>query len=132
MTAWNYKTTIRLHQTDAAGVIFYADLFVMAHECYESWLEPVTSLAGILEQNILVPIVHAEADYKLPMRLSERITIELSLIKKQTTSFILQYRFVNAEGLAAATAQTVHAVIDSQTRKPIPIPAFLEKALASL
>ena len=132
MAKWATQTTIRMHMTDAAGVIFYANLFVMAHDCYESWLERHIPLSGILQKGIQIPIVHTEADYKQPMRVSDPITIELALAKKKTTSFTLQYTFLNAAGQQAATVQTVHVVIDARTRQPLEIPSFLQDALASL
>ena len=121
-----------MHQTDSAGVVFYANLFVMAHDCYESWLEQYISLPDVLQRNIHIPIIHAEADYRLPIRLSDQITIELTLAQKKQTSFTMQYIFKNANGDQTAQVQTVHVVIDSQTRKPIEIPSFLQDVLASL
>jgi len=132
MAKWAVKTNVRMHLTDAAGVVFYANLFVMAHDCYESWLEQYISLSEILQKDIQIPIVHAEADYRLPIRLSDPITIELALVKKQSTSFAIQYTFVNADGQQAAQVQTVHAVIGSHTRQPIEIPAYLQDALGTL
>jgi len=132
MATWNYKTTVRMHQTDAAGVVFYANLFVMAHDCYENRLEQYASLSEILQRNIHIPIVRAEADYRLPIRLSDQITIELTLAKKQKTSFTLEYTFKNANGEIVAQVQTVHVVIDSRTRQPVEFPSFLQDALADL
>lgn len=132
MAKWVTQTTIRMHMTDAAGVVFYANLFVMAHDCYESWLEQYLRVSEILQKGLQIPIVHAEADYKLPIRVSDSIMIELTLAKKQTTSFTMQYTFLNAAGQQAATVQTVHVVIDARTRQPIEIPSFLQDALASL
>ena len=132
MATQEYKTKVRMHHTDSAGVVFYANLFVMAHDCYESWLEQYISLSEILRRNIQIPIVHAEADYRLPLRLSEHVTIELTLAKKQSTSFTLQYTFMNADCQQTAQVQTVHVVIDSHTHQPIKIPSFLQDALAGL
>ncbi len=132
MAKWQTKANVRLHLTDSAGVVFYANLFVMAHNCYESWLEQTISLSEILQKGIQIPIVHAEADYRLPIRLSDQITIELASVKKESTSFGLQYTFLNSNKEQAAQVQTVHAVIDSRTRRPLELPAFLQDALAAL
>lgn len=132
MAIWEHKTTVRLHHTDSAGVIFYANLFVMAHDCYESWLEQYVSLSEILQRNIQIPIIHAETDCRLPIRLSDRITIEMTMAKKQKTSFVLKYVFKNADDEQTAQVQTVHAVIDGQTHQSLEIPAFLQDALANL
>ena len=127
-----HKTKIRMHHTDSAGVVFYANLFVMAHDCYEIWMDNYISLADILQQNIQIPIVHAEADYTLPIRLSDEMTIEMTLVKKRRSSFALQYLFRNADGEQAALVKTVHAVINGPTRQSIKIPPILQDALSSL
>ena len=129
---YEYKTNVRMHQTDSAGVVFYSNLFVMAHDCYEAWLNSYISLAEILQSNIQIPIVHAEADYKLPIGVSDEITIEMSLEKQQQSSFTLHYRFKKTGDQTAAQVQTVHAVIDGQTHQSIEIPPVLQEALASL
>ena len=132
MAIWKHETTVKLYHTDAAGVIFYANLFVMAHDCYERWIEQYISLSEILQKEVQIPIIHAEADYHLPICLSDQITIELTLVKKESTSFVMQYTFLNSNGEQAAQVQTAHVVIDSHTRKPLEIPAFLQDALVTL
>lgn len=130
---YKYQTTIRLHHTDAAGVIYFASLFVLAHECYESFLEQYTSIGSILDQNeLLIPIVHADADYLMPLRVSEKITIEMTVTKIGKSSFELGYTFTNSSSQITAEAKTAHVVIAKDTRKPMPIPQFLKTALDSL
>ena len=132
MTRSEYTTTIRMHHTDSAGVIFYANLFLLAHDCFEHRLARHIALSGLIDRGIHIPVVHAEADYQKPMRLSEEISIAISVAKKSKRSFTLEYIFKNANGDQTARAQTVHAVIDSQAHKPVEIPPFLQDALSSL
>ena len=80
---YKYRTVIRLHLTDAAGVAYFANLFVLAHECYESFLEQDESLGSIIEQKeFIIPIVHAQADYRMPLKLSEKVVIIDSDLRK--------------------------------------------------
>ena len=132
MSGWNETVTVRLHQTDAAGVVFFANLFVMAHEVYERWLGQAMPLAEILAQGIRLPIVHAEADYRRPMRLSDVLRVELTAVEKKATSFTMEAVFVDAAGETAARVRTVHVVVDDATGRPAALPAFLEEALALL
>ncbi|MHC5082786.1 MAG: acyl-CoA thioesterase [Planctomycetota bacterium] len=132
MPAQKYTTKIRMPHVDSAGVVFYANLFVLAHECYESWLEQFVCLSDLLEQGTHLPIVHAEADYQKPIRLWDEVTIEMKAEQIKQHSYTLEYQFKDAEGNQTASAKTVHVAIDSQTRKAIDIPAFLRDALLSL
>jgi hypothetical protein len=48
---YTYQTTIRLHHTDAAGVVFFSNLFVIAHDAYESFLESHLTLNTLLHHS---------------------------------------------------------------------------------
>ena len=130
---YKYQTKVRLHHTDAAGVIFFSNLFVFAHECYESFIEQTKSFALLLEEcQYLVPIVHAEADYLLPIGLSQTLNIEMTLKSIGTTSFEIDYDIKNENNETAATAKTVHVVLDAKTKKSIEVPQMIRDILEKL
>ena len=62
MFVWH--TTVKLHDTDAAGLLFYGHQFKMAHDCYEAMLESIGFPMSwwIQEADAFLPIVHAEAE----------------------------------------------------------------------
>lgn len=121
-----------MYHTDAAGVVFYANLFIMAHDCYEQWMGSYMPISEILSSNIEIPIVHAHADYHEPIRLSDEIAIQMSLVEKKQTSYTLLFTFINPAGDPAAHIKTTHVVIDSQTRKQVNIPEPLLEGLSTL
>jgi len=130
---YKYQTVIRLHLTDAAGVVYFANLFVLAHECYESFLAQDTSLGSIIEQaEFVIPIVHAEADYRMPLKLSEKVVIEMALSKTANSSFELGFTFINESSQVTAEVKTTHTVLQQKTQKPVKIPQFLKTALGRL
>ncbi len=131
---YKYETVIRMHHTDAAALVFYAEVFVLAHECYESFLEEQgLSLASMItEGDYIAPIVHAKADLKAAMRMSDRITIEMQLARTGKSSYELAYKFTNQKGKITTEITTIHAVIDKNTSRPIRIPEELEKVLQKL
>ena len=130
---YKYQTVIRLHHTDAAGVVYFANLFVLAHECYESFLAQGSSIGSIIEQGeFIVPIVHAEANYKMPLKLSEKVVIEMALNKTANSSFELGFAFINESSQVAVEVKTTHTVLQQETRKPLEIPQFLKTALTGL
>jgi 1,4-dihydroxy-2-naphthoyl-CoA hydrolase len=135
---YTYQTTIRLHQSDAAGVVFFSNLFVIAHDAYESFLESHLPLNTLLSEGAysegayIIPIVHAEADYLLPLPLSETISVELSLEQTGTSSFNLGYVIKNSQMETAARLKTIHAIQLKDERKTIPIPDPLRHALETL
>jgi 1,4-dihydroxy-2-naphthoyl-CoA hydrolase len=127
---YTHQTTVRLQHTDAAGVIYFASVFTLAHECYEAFLDNHLPLGKLLaDGKYLAPIVHASADIALPMRASDKITIEMNLAKTGNSSFELSYRFVDSSGNQTATAKTVHVVVERQSRKSLRIPDELTSVL---
>jgi len=131
---YKYETVIRMHHTDAAGLVFYAEVFVLAHECYESFLEEQgMSLASMVtEGDYIAPIVHAKADLKAPMRMSDKITIEMELARTGKSSYELACKFTNEQGKITAETTTIHAVIDKETYKPVEIPESFKQLLGRL
>ncbi len=130
---YKYQTVVRLHHTDAGGVLYFANLFVLGHECYEAFLAQGNSIGSIIQQGeFSVPVVHTEADYKKPLKLSEKVTIEMVLSKTGSSSFELSFTFTNESSQVAAEMKTTHVVLQQATRKPAEIPAFLKATLGRL
>jgi len=125
---------VALHDTDAAGVLFFAHLFRHAHDAYEAFMAeigwPLPAL--IRDGELALPLVHAEADYLRPMRHGARVAIEVQVRRVGRTSFQIGYCFTDAAGEPAATARTVHACIRLADGRPEPLPAGLVKTLESV
>lgn len=126
-----YETTIKLHQTDAAGVLFFANYFKIAHDAYESFLESISHpFAEIFAQNdYLLLIVHAEADYMRPLTVGEAVSVEIRVAKMGRTSYSLDYSIKKGTGQPVANVKTVHAAVDGKTHRPIRLPESLRSAL---
>jgi len=126
-----HKTKIRLHDIDAAGIIFFANQFKIIHDAYEDLLVKIgwsfrTMLKG---KRYFLPIVHAESDYKVPLFVGDKIVIAVKVGQIGNTSFTLEYTLKRAKTLVG-TAKTVHVSINQKTRKKIPLPGALRRALS--
>lgn len=123
--------TVRLHDTDAAGVIYFAAVLRIAHEVYEQFLEARgESIRATLEGRALAyPVVHAEADYRLPIRLGDRLSIRLEATRNGERSFTTRYFFTKGEGETAAEVSLVHAAIDPASGRPVPLPDGLVRII---
>ncbi len=130
---FTYSTTIRLHDTDAAGVIYFASQFRLAHEAYETFMREAGSpLASLLKKGtVALPIVHAEANYSAPLRLGDELTIKLRLQRLGKTSFTLVSRF-SANGKTTGYVTTTHVAISKSTGHKVQLPASLKKIIQRL
>ena len=130
---YTFSTTVRLHHTDAAGILFFANLFIIAHECYETYLDPdVTFNSMFNELNLMLPIVHAEADYHKPLQVSDKIKVELRLGNIGESSYSLEYDILTIEGESAATVKTSHVMKSKNGSQPVSLPEKLIRKLESL
>jgi 1,4-dihydroxy-2-naphthoyl-CoA hydrolase len=129
-----YKTVIKLHDTDAAGILFFSHQFEIIHDAYESLLEKIGVGFPVLirKKNYFLPIVHAESDYKAPLFVGDRITVEVKLGHVGTSSFTFIYRILNQKRQVVGTARTVHVTVNKKTKKKIPLPPDMRKAIAGL
>ena len=125
----SYRVTfpVRFQDVDAAGVLFFGRIFDYCHQAYEeliasSGVDRAHYFAGA---DVLVPIVHAEADYKTPLRHGERVTIEIDVARIGRASFQLRYRALGPAGDLRAEVTTVHAFVRRATMRPIAIPEAL-------
>jgi YbgC/YbaW family acyl-CoA thioester hydrolase len=119
-----FETTVKLHDTDAAGLLFFAHQFKIVHDCYEACLASggVSFHTILTERDYLLPIVHAEADYPRPLHVDQPIIVELTVGRLGTTSFVLKYRIRDDKGETVGTASTVHVCMDASSRAKRPLP----------
>lgn len=126
-----YKTIVKMQDTDAAGILFFGSQFKMMHEAYEKFLESIDfSFAKLIRKtSFFLPIVHAEADYKWPLFVGDRITISLRIGRIGQTSFTISYTLLNNKKKIVGLGKTVHVSVNAKNHKKIPLPSPLRRAL---
>lgn len=124
-----HSLRVRLHHTDAAGVIFCSRLLELAHEAYEALLEQVgLGLDRILAQGRLrLPVVALEAEFLRPIRVGDRLQVELTLARRGAHSYQVAYRFCDRAGKVKARAVTRHVVLDGVNGRPAALPEALAR-----
>lgn len=131
---YKYQTRIKLHQTDAAGRMFFAQQLFVAHDAFESFLlengMPLRDLDS--RYDFSLPIVHAESDLFALLCASDPVTVEIALEKIGTTSFSLKYSLKNEGGDIVGTARTVHVIVDLKTGAKTPVPERIREILNRL
>lgn len=123
-------TTIKFHQCDAAGVMFFGNIFSLAHEAFEEfvvatgyqWKEWFGS------KECLVPIRHTEADYKAPFLPGHTYEIAVSLDAIGETSFKIKYE-LSEHGNLHAIVKMVHVATDASNWQKIKLPALMKTRL---
>ena len=131
---FTYETTIKLHQTDAAGVCFFGNYFHIAHDSYEAFMASIDySLRYIIDtDDDVVLIVHAEADYKKPMFGGDKVVVQTVLQEKGRTSFTLTHTVLNDAGETAAIVTTVHVAVNKESKRSVRLNERLAAGLSSI
>jgi len=126
-----YDRTIHFQDTDAAGVVYFANGLSLCHEAYEASLtnSGINLQTFFKATEIAVPITHASIDFFKPMFCGDLIKIYLTPILLTPESFQITYQLyfsINfsvdlaiSEGSkkAIAKAVTKHTCIEPTTRK---------------
>lgn len=118
-----HRVNVRLHHTDAAGVLFYGRLFELVQEAFEEALADGGLPLGELlrDGGFGLPVVHAEADYTAPIRVGDTLEVRLTL-EMGDRSLRVGADFVDAGGCPVAAARVVHAAVDRATGAAVPLP----------
>jgi 1,4-dihydroxy-2-naphthoyl-CoA hydrolase len=133
-----YDYIVQFRDTDAAGVVYFANIISICHVAYEaSLIESGIELKTFVSNSeFAVPITHVSADFFRPLYCGDRVKIDLIPRSIDSCKFEIQYQILSPDPQAAdrslvlATATTRHVVIDPQTRKRRDFPESIVQWLA--
>ena len=92
---FSYHRCIRFQETDAAGVVYFANLLSICHEAYEASLAAAgfnLALFFSRESEFAVPVIHTEAHFYEPLHCGEAIALQLHPTQLSLHSFEISYR----------------------------------------
>jgi 1,4-dihydroxy-2-naphthoyl-CoA hydrolase len=119
---WDYQ--IQLRDTDAAGVVYFANFFTICHAAYEASL----SSAGIdlrlliSGSDVALPIIHASGDFRKPLYCGDQIQVFLTPSQINESEFQVDYRLCLVDSKVAGTILTKHVAIGVIDRKRTNLP----------
>lgn len=115
--AFTYSRSIHFCDTDAAGVVYFANVLNFCHEAYEASLAAsgIDLRSFFSGQEIAVPIVHAEVDFFKPMFCGDQIAIVLTPNLLKPSEFEITYCLFHQHH-SIAKVLTRHVCIDPRTR----------------
>jgi len=120
-----YQRTIRFQDTDAAGVVYFANLLPICHEAYEESLVAAGIELKSFFQNpaAAIPIVHASVDFLRPMVCGDRLLVHLTPQPLTGQTFEIHYAITRTgTEQRISNALTRHICINPQTRSRQDLP----------
>ena len=122
---------VRMHDTDMAGILYFARQFRFANDAWEDLMEKEGLFFNFLfkENDYTFVTVHAEADYAAPLHVGDKLQIHVHIGHIGTTSFTLCHAIYKDKTNFVGSVKTVHVTIDRKLRSKIPIPENLRISL---
>ncbi|HVU33270.1 MAG TPA: thioesterase family protein [Opitutaceae bacterium] len=132
---FTYTRRIRLADTDAAGVVYFARTLSLCHEAYEEALAAAgVNLSDLLGAGgIVVPIAKSEAEYLRPLQAGDRVRITATPELLTEHSFAIRFEIHRAgtpEKLAARV-RTEHVCTSPARRARAALPSALAAWVAA-
>jgi 1,4-dihydroxy-2-naphthoyl-CoA hydrolase len=136
VSVFRRRARVELQEVDAAGVVFYAWFFFYAHRAYEAaLLAHGFDLAELLRAGThALPMVHAEADYKRPLRYGDEVAVDLAcdLVSERSCRFHSRVWQLGAGETLCAEVVQVHACLDIALGRSTALPPALRTAVERL
>ena len=123
---------LRLQDIDGARVIFFTRPLEFFHDLMMEFLaERGYPFSQVMEQDEwLMPLRHTEADYLAPLRMGDRVRVELVRVEMDETEAAFGFRMLRqSDNRVAAVGQTIHVCVDAKTFRRKPFPEEVRRAL---
>jgi 1,4-dihydroxy-2-naphthoyl-CoA hydrolase len=126
-----FEHQVRFHETDGAGVVYFANGLVICHIAYEASLTAASLDIGEIfqAQAWACPIIHTSMDYRRPLRCGDQVDIHLTPTRLDDSTFEIHYQVMLGE-IMAAQAITRHVCIETTSRRRCALPTVMEQWLA--
>jgi len=134
MTVHRINFRVYYEDTDAGGIVYYANYLKFAERARTEWLREPGYLGPTFARDLGLAFVvrRVEADYRKPARLDSLLQVASSLETLQRTSLILEQNMLDAEApstlFCRLKVQLVCIAVNNL--KPTAIPASIAAKLA--
>jgi 1,4-dihydroxy-2-naphthoyl-CoA hydrolase len=126
--AFTYDRTVHFADTDAAGVVFFANYLVICHEAYEEALlaSGIDLKAFFADNGVVIPVAKSEAEYLRPISCGDKLKVGVRPKSLSENSYEIRFEVtrLGPQAKVAGRIRTEHVCIDSKTRsrKALPEP----------
>ena len=130
-----FQTEVKINffDCDPAGIMFFGNVFKLAHTAYEELLRKGIGGRDYFNDNdYAIPLVHSEADFLKPIMPGEVLTVQLTVSLFKESSFELSYEILNSKKEISARVKTVHVMVKKADWGKTSIPQDLKDCLCKV
>ena len=135
MIAFHHHVRIYYEDTDAGGVVYYANYLKFFERCRTEWLRTLGHIQTDLinAENIVFVVKSVSADYKRPAKLDDRLEVGLRLahLGRAQLQFEQWIDRMDTDGTreTLVTGSVKLACVNLTTLRPVSIPKWLHGQL---
>jgi acyl-CoA thioester hydrolase len=129
---FNWQVRVYYEDTDAAGIVFYANYLRYMERARTEWLRSTGYEHALLknEHGILFAVKSLNVDYIKPARLDELLTVTSSLLSRRGASLMFEQTIKNDSDELLIRAEVKVACLNAATLKASAMPEELLMELA--
>ena len=139
MSEFLWGARVYWEDTDAGGVVYYANYLKFLERARTEWLRSHGFSQQALAQDpgIIFPVVRVSIEYRRPARLDDELWVSCDARPRGATAIRFQQRIVRRASDPAAAPQMLAeaevqvACVDAGTFRPTRLPQFLMNALGA-
>ena len=130
MTTFNWPVRVYYEDTDAGGVVYYANYLRFFERARTEWLRATgfdqTALKA--DSAIVFAVRHVEIDYLRPARLDDELVVEAVIADVGRASLGFRQRLLRGDEVLCTAAVKV-VCLHSETFRPVAIPAAVRERI---
>jgi acyl-CoA thioesterase FadM len=101
-----------MESVDAVGIVFFPAYWIWYEQAFEGFIATISgrTWGDVVRSGLGIPVVHAEIDHLKPVHLSDKLRIDLGLLRTGRRSVEFEARYLDDDNEPVAMAHTVHVV----------------------
>jgi acyl-CoA thioesterase FadM len=128
------SVTLRFHEADPAGIMYFANAYSIAHTVYEELIEDLGFTWQEWFENPVwaAPIRKSECEYMRPIRPNTKLSIRAEVVRVGDSSFTSKYTFEDQDGTSSrpyCEVTLVHAFLYRSNGMKVSIPDHVRERL---
>lgn len=126
-----YEIRVRFAETDAQGIAHHASFVVWLEVARVAYLaDHAGGYRSIQARGIEALTTGVRIEYRAAAVFDDVLTIHLRCVGLRGARFTYEY-VIERDGELIATAETLHATVDAESRAPTRVPTWFQEAVAT-
>jgi acyl-CoA thioester hydrolase len=124
MNEFNWPVRVYYEDTDAGGVVYYANYLRFMERARTEWLRSLGHEQDrlIQDEKLIFAVRRVSIDYHKPARFNDMLNVNTTLQEKRGASLRFIQMIKNRQGEMLCQAEVKIACLDAETMKPRPLP----------